>query len=948
MISNEEVVAIKKSLKRSADYKYFFEKIETPDWLNPLHENGFFEQPPSPEKDGKYIQHTEWVESKYLVKVADKAPLDVARIILSIPNTDNEKIHEDYVTAAARMDSKNAIKIAKKEIQWVEHTDDLFFLYPEKAANLIIHLAGNNEFEMAVAFTEKLLRIKKSEQEDKNRYFRDVKIKFSVWTYGRVVNKLAQHLIAYDAVATINLFCTLLENSIDLMNRNGKANYDYSVMWRPTIEDNEQNLRGKEDVSNILINAVRDASLLAGSDSHNLHKVIAVLRSKKSTVFERIAIHVLTRFPGLAPDLVQGVLSNKNCFDNYRYSYEYTQLAKSGFNHLEETQKEKIFSWIEEGPEITSFLERVEKRQDRPATANEISDYSNSWRRDKLYIFTDNLPNDLRAKYDALVRSYGEPNHPEFSSYHRSWIGPTSPKSKEDLEKLPVPEIIKFLKSWKPTDDFMSSSEEGLSRELSELIKETPTKFISYSELFVDLDPTYVRPFFDGIRNTSIKYSALSWEPILFLADWVMKQPREIIGRTTEYSDLDPGWVWTRLSIARLLSQAVKKDNDEDAIPYKYRQKIWQIIEQLMYDPDPTNEDYTENNLDPITVSINSVRGEALHAAINYGLWVYRKENSGSKSGLANMPEIEETLNNHLNPSLDPSYAIRAVYGQWFPWLHLIDRKWAKEHINQIFQEDSPEYWEAGWDTYITFCRPYDELLSVLETKYRFAIGNLQRPSIFNTSSDRPDQHLIEHLIAFFIRGHLSQESNLIMHFFEHAKSNQKKYALEYIGRCLRDLNFKIDETLERRLVAFWEWRWAAALSTKDLSELDGFCWWFSAGKLNAEWSLKEFRNLLTLNIPLTDIYFAVDELMRLADNHPLMVLNCVDLMLNQLNRDGVYFNWLDETKEILQKMTHVKDEIVIDKTNEIIHKLGAMGYFDFRELIISKPEVSEQSEHKP
>lgn len=54
-------------------YNYFFQKIDSPAWLQPLKEKGFFKNPtPAIRKDG-FIQFPIWPESTYLLKIAEKA-----------------------------------------------------------------------------------------------------------------------------------------------------------------------------------------------------------------------------------------------------------------------------------------------------------------------------------------------------------------------------------------------------------------------------------------------------------------------------------------------------------------------------------------------------------------------------------------------------------------------------------------------------------------------------------------------------------------------------------------------------------------------------------------------------------------------------------------------------------------------------------------------------------
>jgi len=94
---------------------------------------------------------------------------------------------------------------------------------------------------------------------------------------------------------------------------------------------------------------------------------------------------------------------------------------------------------------------------------------------------------------------------------------------------------------------------------------------------------------------------------------------------------------------------------------------VWHILKLLTEDPDPTPEHearYGGSNMDPATLSINTTRGEAMHAVVSYALWVRRHIDSQAdaedqpRRGFDEMPEVREVLDAHLNVAQEPSPAI--------------------------------------------------------------------------------------------------------------------------------------------------------------------------------------------------------------------------------------------------------------------------------------------------
>ena len=144
-----------------------------------------------------------------------------------------------------------------------------------------------------------------------------------------------------------------------------------------------------------------------------------------------------------------------------------------------------------------------------------------------------------KERYEELVEELGPPAHPEFTSFTSPmWVGPESPKTADDLKAMSIEDIVAYLKSWHPSGAFMSPSPEGLSRELTGIIGEYPERFAVASNRFRELDPTYVRGLIHGLHNAAKQGRAFSWSPVLDLCLWVVRQPRQILGRGAGYQDL--------------------------------------------------------------------------------------------------------------------------------------------------------------------------------------------------------------------------------------------------------------------------------------------------------------------------------------------------------------------------------------------------------------------------
>jgi len=423
-----------------------------------------------------------------------------------------------------------------------------------------------------------------------------------VGNYEQILKKYYPELVKAKPFPSLELLCDLLEKAIKFSShRNELQDTEYfSYIWRPAIEDHPQNIG--RDLKKVLVTGLRDTAEI-----------------------QRIALHLLRIFPEQAKILITERLTNRELFEDVDVQHEYVLLLRENFSILSEKDKQTILKWIEEGPDIERFKKRVQETTNREPSEEEIKRYRDIWQRDRLaWIGPENLPKVWRNRYGTLVQQYGEPEHPEFPVYTFSWTGPTSPLDAEELKEMSVEEIVEFLKSWIPPENIYGGpSPEKLGQVLSSVVAEDPQRFAEKANLFCGLDPTYVRALLSGFKEALREHrKTFDWEQVLKLCQWVVDQSREIPDRKADSFEVDPDWGWTRKEITNLLSIGLQSKEGE--IPIKYRKEVWNILLTLTEDPEPSPKDEINSEMDPATLSINTVRGLALHAVIRYALWVRR------------------------------------------------------------------------------------------------------------------------------------------------------------------------------------------------------------------------------------------------------------------------------------------------------------------------------------
>lgn len=926
--------------------RYFFDRLENPLWLEPLQKKGFFRNPISVTRDEgkKTVGFPPWPESRYLARMASHAPAKVLEIALLI-ETDNIRVQEDLVDVALAMPAETAVNLAPKVLSWL--ASPYSSIWPEKFGDLVSHFAKGNQVEAALALARRLLEVLPGQGK-----LSEARARFDAWHYERILEKNIPELSATAGVKALALLCELLDSAVHLSVEGGteEGGEDYSFIWRRTIESKKP--RGFHEFRDLLVSAVRDAAIkLVETDRSLISAVIEELEHRSWKIFRRIVLHILRFIPDSGPDLVHQRLVDRTLFEDRGIQREYALLLRDRFGSLPMNNRIEILTWIEQGPDLDEFREDSRAWGSNPPTGEELETYGKRWRMKRLRWIRDSLPSEWKQQYGALVQEFGEPEDPEFvPSSEAVWVGPKSPKGEEELRAMPASDVIAYMKEWRPSKETgpRGSSIEGLGRQLRSLVASKPSSFVQEVLNFRGLDPTYVRALLEGLHE-AVSKEPFNWQPLIEFCVWITTQPRGIEGRVLQKWDADQDWGPTRATLGRLLSAGLKEG--ESAIPLSLREQVWKILRELTNDPDPTpqyEKEFGGKNMDPVAMSINTVRGEAMHTVMRYALWLRRNiamaEHAQNRlaRGFGEMPEVRKVLEGHLDTSHDPSLAIRAVYGEWFPWLVLLDSRWATDNLNRIFpdDEDKRDLRDAAWEAYILFCQPYDITFDVLKEEYLRAVERIGTTATDKRHHGDPDRQLAEHLMVFYWRrkSDLNERGGLLERFYAKASDTLRAHALEFVGRSLINTEGAVEAEALEPLRSIWLVRFDVARRATNLApyieELSAFGWWFASGKFDDSWAVEQLIGTLSLTRRIDADWLVLEKLTRLAEAMPKEVVRCVSLMIEGDLEVWTIHGWLKELRAILSKIIRSSDRIARQAAVEVVNRLGTKGFLEFRDLL--------------
>lgn len=585
-------------------------------------------------------------------------------------------------------------------------------------------------------------------------------------------------------------------------------------------------------------------------------------------------------------------------------------------------------------------------------TDDEDRQWVRVWKRDRLAPLASYLDDSWKAIYADLIANTGQPEHPEFVSYTKGpTFGPHSPITREELREKSPQQVVEYLDTQQLTGDpFHGPSIEGLARELTATVAEKCEEYTVDVAKFKRLaEPTYVRALIQGFHQALKDKRKFPWGPVLNFCEWAVRQKREMPNRSTKRLEMDPHWGWTRVEVVRLLATGLA--SGENPIPLELRKQTWRAIKPVTEDPDPAPEQerrYLQNAAEkrfrshPYANAINSVRGEAMATVVKYSLWV-RKESGKLGNGDAQlvrgfgaMPEVKKVLESHLNMDVDPSITIRTVYGAYLPWLQLLDRTWVEENVSRIFPKNRPQFWHAVWDTYICHCAAYDDVFKLLNREYTFAIGQIGNHEHGWENSEAPDYALAQHLMAFYWRGKLDYQSDLIGGFYGRADGKLCGQALNFVGWSLRNTKDPIQPEVAQRLKLLLEKRVEAARSHPEgaVQELSEYGWWFSSGKFDDDWAINRLLDVLRLAKVIKPDHMVVERIADLSRSYPLRCIEALTLIVQGDTKRWGILGWRDKAKEIIRAVRSSDNQKACKKAEDLVNYLGSLGYFDFGELL--------------
>jgi len=288
--SNDEVMVVVLRLVRAKYRIHFFDKLENPNWIEPLKNAGFLKSPVETKEGENYET---WLEGRYLKKVASKVPDKVLEVISEIQST-NPFVKSTCIECLLEMPEDVAIKGIKVIKNMLprgvpERAWGRSWTW-KKAAELMVKVVAKYEdesFKISWVLLDAWIP-----RESKG--FKGISAKFTEHDYSELVLKYFRNLWEVDAGKAIWVMVKILNGCLDELDKRD----DYDVSSHFYIKQALRNLDsidvGHGGIESILVKGVCEAGkLLIKKQPKQISDLMERFEKCNRAIFKRIEMYLL-------------------------------------------------------------------------------------------------------------------------------------------------------------------------------------------------------------------------------------------------------------------------------------------------------------------------------------------------------------------------------------------------------------------------------------------------------------------------------------------------------------------------------------------------------------------------------------------------------------------------------------------------------------------------------
>jgi hypothetical protein len=919
-LESRQIDALRRVKEKPELQPFFFKKVKGVKWFDEMQKMTFFDplanpEPKKAEEEGFYIIPF-WPVLEYLEKTAPELQIseneEYAKKYLQIIRSTTELSMKSGVGNRntwwyfAKIIKYIPIKLIKVDdialcTHWLTDRFEAGLTGDELGNHFLSKLLSENtehSFELALKLFEGLTRITwveprlalKNEQEP--AFFIDN------WHANKIYRNQSKRIGEVLGLKGLDIFKARIS---EIVNRYEKDEYSY--IWRPAIEDHDQN-KNRNDVLNILVTGFREA--LSGYVEENVAKkaqevleYISELLKSEIKLYKRIAIHVTGTYFEVLQRLGNIIIDGKFFTSHYRHELFY--LLKNNFSRFEEEDKNKILAIIDSLTVDNDENEDTKRKQAAykkliwlKAVQNQGHDVA-----DKLY-----------SKYFNIIGR--DPDHPDFSSYMESgWVGEISPYDAEQLLSQGLEKLIDILNSFKETGGWKTPTKRGLAEAFRKAIKTDPDYFKSSLSKFLEVDLAYICEIIQAYKElwTEKKYD--NWKELLEFCSSVINKKKfwnEENNRETGTFTANRSWVVGE--IGELLRSGTA--TDENAFDPSLLTEAKSILLNLL---ERQQGREFEPGDDAVSVSINSPRGKCIEALIDFSLRCCRLSDKQKDNHDEAWKELEPIFNKELTKSDKNDFEFITLCANYLPNLLYLNREWTTRNLANIFSKSDRLRWLCAMQGYAYVNAVYPEVYQFLRNEGHF-IDALNDSSLKENVKEKVIQNIV---VAYFNGQELLEDNasliNVLIRRWDFEEMDKVIWFVKTFGDD--------DKTVAGKIQRLWE-KISQKIDDPEKNKklLSNLCAWsvfISELNQNTIMLIKQTAPFAEVNY---NSYMLIEALKKHVNTYPLEVAEIFESMLDKFA--PTYPE--EDVSYILSSLYNQGDLGVKRKTDEIVDKYIGHG----------------------
>ena len=906
-------------LKSEVRQSYFFKKLDSPAWLKPLKDAGWFD-PESRPLAQEVVDQSEsyatvpWYALEYVETVAnhvkDSFCDETVDILIDIINTMVDYANDTGKSLGNDLTDHRVIKIiCTFPIERMESRHIIYIGVALKSRGnspslvnctisdiILPKLLNEGAEELILGLLEVMLDAKVV-----NR--RIIPVMEEHWlgeafeTYGAAIAKVCGVKAAQITLAQIRSLIDDGAYSFDFIQRVGSPASDIS----------------RADYAELLANFV--SRLLQFSEPDSVAETVGTLLQESYTLIRRIA---LTAVMHHYKDLKQFLWEwQGNPLEVVKLKPEFYQLIQTNCCVFNESEIEQILQWIESAKYEVSA-------KDIETQTKVVAYKKREWL--SALLVTDNQKViSASQKYEQI--NPVELEHPGLLWWTEIGWGDPSPVTVEDLSDKSNAQIASFLKSFKEREDSdpLVPTQEGLRQTFEECVTSDPQRFTADLHLFQDIRVSYQHSILSGFLTAWRDKKEFDWAPLLEFIHQILYS--ESLWNKQDHPGLNyRNWVIS--TVADLVTAGTADDKHAFSPQLlTLAENILLVLVEKVESNSPVIA--TRNGISMIdlpTTFFGSVKCKVFTAMINHALRCARTSNvaQGERWSLT----IKEAFSKKLDREVEPFIGLPFAFGAYLPNLFYLDEEWVIDNIDRIFSQEDEGSWYTTFLGYLYYSNVvHVPLYSLLKERgyYQKVISTGFVDFADEVLLEDVYQQLVAHVYVGWIENleMLDDETSLIYQLINSGKPNLLSALIHFFWRQ-RDT---LPEEMKAKVKPAWRALYKNLSQKSDmleykevLSRLSG--WVALVDKIDGE--VLKWLKMSTHHIRgLTDSAFFVEGLLSHTSKTPAEV---GEIYLEMLYHDVYPYHDQEHIQGIVRVLYNTKHKEV---ANQICNLYGEAG-FDF------------------